>query len=254
MLKTCSTFHSTHLLIIPAIDIRGGRCVRLLQGNYDKETVYSNEPVTEALHWQKQGAKFLHIVDLDGAKEGKPANIKIVKSIVKAINIPSEFGGGIRTLKDAEEALEAGVSRIILGTAACENPSFVRNLINLLGKEKVVIGLDAKDGKASVRGWLKNTTFNVLELALRFSESGVMRFIYTDISVDGMLSGPNFESVATFCDKVPDCKVIASGGIASASDIKKLTGLAKNNLEGVIVGKALYDGHVKLSELIAAAG
>jgi phosphoribosylformimino-5-aminoimidazole carboxamide ribotide isomerase len=240
------------MIIFPAVDIRNGKCVRLLQGDYKKETVYSDTPEEEALRWQNQGGEFLHLVDLDGAKEGKPANLEAVGKICKAVNIPCELGGGIRNFEDAESVLSAGVSRIILGTVACENPDLVQQLLNKFGKEKIVVGIDAKNGKAAVRGWLEATDLDAVELALKFSSLGVGRIIYTDISTDGMLSGPNFDGIANLCDKVPECMIVASGGVSSVDDIKKLKALNKENLEGAIVGKALYDGRVTLKELLEA--
>jgi phosphoribosylformimino-5-aminoimidazole carboxamide ribotide isomerase len=242
------------MIIFPAVDIRNGKCVRLLQGDYNKETVYSDTPEEQALRWQNEGGEFLHLVDLDGAKEGKPANLEAVAKICKAVNIPCELGGGIRNFEDAQSVLSTGVSRLILGTVACESPTLVEQLIEKFGKEKVVVGIDAKNGKAAVRGWLESTDLDAVDLALKFSAMGVSRIIYTDISTDGMLSGPNFDGVANLCDKVPDCKIIASGGVSSVEDVRKLKALGKENLEGAIVGKALYDGRLTLKDLLAAAG
>jgi phosphoribosylformimino-5-aminoimidazole carboxamide ribotide isomerase len=236
--------------IFPAIDIRGGKCVRLIQGDYDRQTTYSDSPASQASLWEKQGAEFLHLVDLDGAKEGKPVNLDTIASITKAVKIPCELGGGIRTVEDAELIFQAGVERIILGTAACENPEVIEEMILKFSHEKIVIGIDAKNGKASVRGWQKQTSFKATDLAEAFARKGASRFIYTDISTDGMLSGPNYCAISEFCDAVPGAKVIASGGISSADDVIKLMNLGKKNLEGVIIGKALYEGKILLSDLI----
>ncbi len=240
------------MIIFPAVDIRGGKCVRLLQGDYSKETVYSETPEEEALKWQNEGGEFLHLVDLDGAKEGHPVNLEAVERICKAINIPCELGGGIRNFKDAEAVLNTGVSRIILGTVACESPTLVEQLIEKFGAERIVVGIDAKNGKAATRGWLEATELDAVELAVKFSEMGVVRIIYTDIATDGMLSGPNCEAVANLCNKVKGCKIVASGGVSSVKDVKALKALNKENLEGAIVGKALYDGRVTLKELLDA--
>lgn len=239
-----------HIIIIPAIDIRAGRCVRLIQGDYSKETVYSDNPAAQALIWQNQGAEYLHLVDLDGAKEGRPVNLKSVREITKAIKIPCELGGGIRTIEDAEKTFEAGIQRIILGTAACENLEFVVELIGRFSAERIVVGIDAKNGKVSVRGWVGITDTDPCGLASRAEKMGVGRFIYTDISTDGMLAGPNLDSLAAFCDAVPSAKVIASGGVSSISDARNIANLAKPNIEGIIIGKALYEKQISLPELI----
>ncbi len=236
--------------IFPAIDIRGGKCVRLIQGDYERQTTYSDSPAAQAALWEKQGAEFLHLVDLDGAKDGKPVNVETIASITKAIKIPCELGGGIRTVEDAELVFRAGIDRIIVGTAACENPKVIEEMIMKFSHEKIVIGIDAKNGKASVRGWQKETSFNATDLAEEFSRKGANRFIYTDISTDGMLSGPNYCAISEFCDAVPGAKVIASGGISSTDDVIKLMNLGKKNLEGVIIGKALYEGKILLSDLL----
>ncbi|OGV47312.1 MAG: 1-(5-phosphoribosyl)-5-[(5-phosphoribosylamino)methylideneamino]imidazole-4-carboxamide isomerase [Lentisphaerae bacterium GWF2_44_16] len=239
------------MIILPAVDIRNGKCVRLVQGDYNKETIYSERPEEEALRWQKEGAEFLHLVDLDGAKKGCPWNIEAIRNICMKVNVPCELGGGIRTAEDADRIFSLGIVRIIIGTAACEKPSLVRELIENFGTDRIVLGIDAKNGKTAVRGWLKSTEIAPVALAEKFAEAGIVRIIYTDISTDGMLSGPNFEGIALLCDKVPSCKIIASGGMSSADDVRKLKALGKPNLEGAIVGKALYDGRTTLKELMA---
>jgi phosphoribosylformimino-5-aminoimidazole carboxamide ribotide isomerase len=215
-----------------------------------KTTWFSAE---QAKEWEDGGAEFIHLVDLDGAKNGAPANLEAVKAITDAVSIPCELGGGIRTIKDAEAVFNAGVSRIILGTIACREPELVDVMIEKFGAEKIVIGIDAKDGKAAVEGWLDDTGLDAFKLAEDFAKKGVKRFIYTDISTDGMLTGPNLEAQAELCERVPGCAVIASGGVAQALDIANLADLNKENLEGVIVGKALYDGRTTLKELLEAA-
>lgn len=237
------------MLIIPAIDIRGGKCVRLFQGDYNQETVYNEFPAEQARKFQEEGASIIHLVDLDGAKAGKPVNLDVVRSICSAVTIPCELGGGIRTVEDAKAAFEAGVHRVILGTTACENPHLVRDFISTFGADKVVMGIDAKGGMVAVKGWVETSTLDVFELIAKLEEMGVTRFIYTDISTDGALSGPNLDSVAAVCSRIPRCGVIASGGISGVEDIKNLRELGKENLEGVIVGKALYAGKVTFQEL-----
>lgn len=239
------------MIILPAIDIRGGRCVRLVQGDYSKETVYSDSPASQAAAWRDQGAEFLHLVDLDGAKEGRPVNLESVAAITKAISIPCELGGGIRTLEDAEKAFTSGVARVILGTAACENLGLVKDFIAKFSAERIVVGIDAKNGKVSVRGWIDTTNVDPCVLARQAAAIGILRFIYTDISTDGMLGGPNLQSLSAFCDAVTGSKVIASGGVSSVSDVKGIAKLARPNIEGIIVGKALYEGKATLKELSA---
>ena len=191
------------MLIIPAIDIRNGKCVRLVQGDYARETVYSDSPSEQAAKWRDGGAKFIHLVDLDGAKAGKIVNLDAVKEICRTVNVPTELGGGIRTVADAEKALGAGVSRVIIGTTACENPELVTEMIQKFGADKIVVGIDAKNGKAAVKGWLESSGLDAVDLAVAMAKLGVKRIIYTDISTDGMLSGPNLQANAALCDKVP---------------------------------------------------
>lgn len=241
------------MLIIPAIDIRGGKCVRLFQGDYSQETVYGENPVEQAIRWEKEGAHIIHLVDLDGAKAGHPVNTEVIRSICQTVHIPCEIGGGIRTLDDAKKLFDAGVYRIILGTAACENPSLAKEFITAFSTERVVVGVDARAGNVAVNGWVENSGVDVFDLIRQLQDSGVSRFIYTDIATDGALSGPNCDAVAAVCARIPYSNVIASGGISSARDIRSLKERNKKNLEGVIVGKALYDGKVTFAELEAEA-
>lgn len=241
------------MLIIPAIDIRGGKCVRLFQGDYNRETVYGDSPAEQAVRWEKEGAHIIHLVDLDGAKAKQPVNLDAVREICSAVHIPCELGGGIRTLEDARKAFDAGVYRIILGTVACENPKLAKEFVSEFTAERVVVGIDARGGCVAVNGWLENSGVDAYELVLTLQEMGVTRFIYTDIATDGALSGPNCDAIAALCSRVPRCGVISSGGISSARDITALRELRKDNLEGVIVGKALYDGKISYKELEGAA-
>lgn len=241
------------MLIIPAIDIRGGKCVRLFQGDYNRETVYGDSPAEQAVRWEKEGAHIIHLVDLDGAKAKQPVNLDAVREICSAVHIPCELGGGIRTLEDARKAFDAGIYRIILGTVACENPKLAKEFVSEFTAERVVVGIDARGGCVAVNGWLENSGVDAYELVLTLQDMGVTRFIYTDIATDGALSGPNCDAIAALCSRVPRCGVISSGGISSARDITALRELRKDNLEGVIVGKALYDGKTSYKELEGAA-
>ena len=237
------------MIVIPAIDLRGGRCVRLFQGDYAKETVYSDDPAGQAKKFEEAGARIIHLVDLDGAKAGHPVNLDVIASICKAVKIPCELGGGIRTAEDAETVFKAGISRVILGTVACENPQLAADFIRRFGHEKVVVGIDAKDGYVAIKGWIESSKTLATDLAVKMASLGVKRFIFTDIATDGALTGPNVKSMSHFCDLLPGCQVIASGGISAAKDISSLCKLDKSNLEGVIVGKALYDGRATFKEL-----
>ncbi len=238
------------MIILPAIDIRDGKCVRLLQGDYDKETIYADNPVTQAKKWENEGGEIIHLVDLDGAKEGFSVNLSIIKNICNTVNIPCELGGGIRSIQNIKDMLDAGVSRVILGTIALKNPAIVKKAIEKFGAEKIVVGIDAKDGMVAINGWRETTNTKALSIAKEFVAMGLERIIYTDIATDGMMQGPNFAEIATLCDTVPSCKIIASGGVSSVENVIKLKELNKVNLEGAIVGKALYDGSVSLEELL----
>lgn len=239
------------MLVIPAIDIVSGKCVRLYQGDYDRKIVYADSPADTAVSWEKQGAEILHLVDLDGAKEGRIVNIDSIRSICSRLKIPCELGGGIRTINDAEIAFDAGIARVIIGTAAIRNPTLISDLLERFGQERVVLGIDARDGKAAVSGWLETTNTDAVKLAWDFAKLGIRRFIYTDISKDGALSGPNIEMTSIFCRELKSCNVIASGGVGSIEHIKNLITQSKlyRNLEGVIIGKALYEKKLSLQEI-----
>ena len=241
------------MLIIPAIDIRGGKCVRLFQGDYNKETVYAEDPAEQAVRWENEGAHIIHLVDLDGAKAKHPVNLDAIRRICSSVRIPCELGGGIRTIEDARKAFDAGVYRIILGTVACENPKLAKEFVSAFSAERVVVGVDARAGSVAVNGWLENSGVDSDEHILTLQDMGVTRFIYTDIATDGALSGPNCDAIAAVCSRIPRSSVIASGGISSARDILSLRELRKDNLEGAIVGKALYDGKTTYKELDEAA-
>ena len=236
------------MIIFPAIDLRGGKCVRLIQGDYSKETVYSDDPQATALKWQSLGAKFLHVVDLDGAKAGSPQNLDAIKKILDAVNIPIEVGGGIRTLDDMEKILSLGVRRVILGSVAVENISLVEAAVKKFG-DKVVVGIDARGGFVAVHGWEKSSNVTVGTLAKKIVAAGVKTIIYTDISKDGMLSGVNAEIFSNL-QKFSGAEIIASGGVKSIDDIKALKAA---KIAGVIVGKAIYTGALDLKLAINEA-
>ena len=236
------------MIIFPAIDLRGGKCVRLIQGDFDKETVYSDDPQATALKWQAMGAKFLHVVDLDGARAGSPQNISAIKNILDAVAIPIEVGGGIRTLDDMEKLLALGVRRVILGSVAVENISLVEDAAKKFG-DKIVVGIDARGGFVATHGWEKSSAVKAEELAKKIVAAGVKTIIYTDISKDGMLSGVNAESFAELA-KNSGAEIIASGGVKSIEDIRALKAA---KIAGVIVGKAIYTGALDLAAAIAEA-
>ena len=235
--------------IIPAIDIRGGKCVRLYQGDYGQQTTFADNPVEVALQWKSQGARWLHVVDLDGAAVGEPRNAAVVKRIIGRSALLMELGGGIRKEEVAEELLHSGVSRIVLGTAAIEKPELVEKLNRRFG-QAVVVGLDARDGKIAIHGWRKDTVFDVLDLAREMTRIGVKRFIYTDVRRDGTLTEPNFDAIGKLMDRL-DVPLVASGGVARLEHLQRLGELG---VEGAIIGKALYTGDINLREAIARFG
>lgn len=232
--------------IIPAIDLRGGKCVRLYQGDYSQETVFSDDPVDIALKWQALGAERMHLVDLDGAARGELCNLATIGKITSKINIPCQVGGGIREIKTIEQLLAAGVKRVILGTAAVENPKLIKEACLNFG-EAIILGLDARGGYICTRGWLEKTDLKATTLARDMAGLGAKRFIYTDISRDGTLTEPNFEAVAELLREI-DFPVIASGGVSSISHLRRLNRLGA---EGAIVGRALYTGDMRLEEALA---
>jgi phosphoribosylformimino-5-aminoimidazole carboxamide ribotide isomerase len=239
------------ITIIPAIDLKNGRCVRLRQGKADQETVYSDNPVDIAKQWLKEGAQRLHIVDLDGAFKGSHVHIDVLKDIVCAVDIPIEFGGGLRTDEDIDNVLQAGAKYAIIGTRACESANVLIELVEKYG-EHIIVGIDAHEGKVQTKGWTKTSQCSAIDLARIADKAGVSSIIYTDTSKDGMLQGISRESIMELCQAV-SCEVIASGGISSVEDIKTLRDLHGSNLTGAIVGKALYEGTVSLRELLKAS-
>lgn len=233
--------------ILPAIDLRGGKVVRLQQGLADKQTTYSDDPIAVAAGWEQQGAEELHIVDLDGAFSGQPQNLHIVEQIAKTINIPIELGGGMRDEQSIDEALAAGVTRVVIGTKACDSLDFVRSVVNKFGGESIAVGIDAKNGIVSVKGWTEASKWDAVALSQAVSVTGAATIIYTDISTDGMFTGPNIPALKQILESV-DLQVIASGGVASVDHIRALRDIP--NLYGAIVGKALYDQKVTLAQIL----
>lgn len=240
------------MIIYPAIDIRGGRCVRLTEGRFDKETVFADNPADMARKWATAGAEYLHVVDLDGALAGKSVNLAVVSNIVKAANIPVQLGGGIRTLANIEQVLQAGVSRVILGSVAVRSPELVWEACRQFGSQ-IVVGIDARDGQAAVDGWEVSGGVGAEELAKKMAEAGVTRIIYTDISRDGTLQGVNVTATASLA-KAAGIPVIASGGVKSLEDITALKAAnVEGGIEGIIVGKAIYTGAVDVAAAIRLA-
>jgi phosphoribosylformimino-5-aminoimidazole carboxamide ribotide isomerase len=234
------------MLIIPAIDIKDGRCVRLFQGEMDKETIYFDHPIDAARHWVKEGATFIHVVDLNGAVEGRPVHTREVEAICKETTLSVELGGGLRSAASVKAALDLGVSRVVVGTAAYDNQEFLRALCKQF-PERIVVGLDARGGKVAVKGWKETTSMDAVDLAKRCAADGASRIIYTDISRDGTREGVNVEETLRLARSV-SIPVIASGGVATLEDIRRLLPLAAHGVEGVIVGRALYNGSFKLKE------
>lgn len=235
--------------LYPAIDIIDGQCVRLVQGDYSQKTTFAQDPVEVALRWQAEGGAFLHIVDLDGAKSGGMNNFEVISRIAAALSIPIEVGGGIRDMYAAEKMFQAGAARVILGTSALRDTEFVRNAVKAFG-EKIVVGIDAKDGKVAVSGWEEVSDKSALDFAKEMEACGVQTLIYTDIATDGMLKGPNLEAMSEMAAHV-SIDVVASGGVSSIEDLKALI---KTGVEGAIIGKALYTGDIQLRDAIREIG
>jgi phosphoribosylformimino-5-aminoimidazole carboxamide ribotide isomerase len=239
------------VLIIPAIDIKDGRCVRLFQGEMDQETIYFDSPLDAAKHWVKEGATLIHIVDLNGAVEGRPVHSREVETICKETGLAVELGGGLRSVEAVEAALKLGVVRVVIGTAAYSDPEFLRALCTSF-PGKIVVGIDARNGKVAVKGWKETTATDAVELAKRCEADGASRIVYTDISRDGTREGVNLDETRRLAQSVK-IPVIASGGVATLNDIRKLSPLEKEGVEGVIVGQALYAGAFTLRESMEVA-
>ena len=236
--------------IIPAIDLLGGACVRLHQGDYNQVTRFSDDPVAQALSWQEQGATRLHLVDLDGAKSGDPVNDASVRAITAALTIPVQLGGGVRSVERAESLLACGLDRVILGTAAIENPALVGELASKY-PNRIIVGIDARDGKVATRGWIEESNVEATTLAKELSQVGIAAIISTDIATDGTLAGPNLDALRSMAE-ASSVPVIASGGVGCMADLLALLALEPHGVSGVIVGRALYDGRAMLREGIEA--
>jgi len=240
------------MIILPAIDLKDGRCVRLRQGKAEDVTVYADDPVAQALAWREQGAEQLHVVDLDGAFQGEPRHTAVIERIVRAIGIPVEVGGGLRSDAHVEQLLAAGAARAIIGTRALESVEALAVLVRRFG-DAIAVGIDARDGFVQVKGWVETTGTRATALAQQVADAGVRTIIYTDTATDGMLGGPNLTAMREICRAVPACRVIASGGVSAPEHVVALKALGCANLFGAIVGKALYDGKTTLAAMRAAA-
>ncbi|MFC0274646.1 1-(5-phosphoribosyl)-5-[(5-phosphoribosylamino)methylideneamino]imidazole-4-carboxamide isomerase [Metabacillus herbersteinensis] len=238
----------SQFILYPAIDMRGGKCVRLLQGDYNKETVYGDSPFDMAKTFADDGASWIHMVDLDGAKQGKLVNHQYVLDVASKLSAKVQIGGGIRTEEDVDFYLQNGVDRVILGSAAISNPTFVKKMLSKY-QEKIAIGIDAKDGYVSTEGWLNTSNVKATELGKELARAGAEVFIFTDIATDGMLSGPNVAAIVEMAE-VTGKSVIASGGVSSLSDLKTLSTYKASGVSGAIVGKALYTNKFQLSDAL----
>ena len=237
------------MIVIPAIDLKDGQCVRLEQGLMERDTVFCDSPAEQALTWQNQGAELLHLVDLNGAFAGEPKNRSSIEEIVRSVSIPTQLGGGIRDIQTIEAYLSLGINRVILGTAAQRNPELVKEACRLF-PGRIVVGIDAKDGLVAVQGWAEVTDISARELAQKFEGFGVAAVIYTDISRDGMLIGPNIDATRALAEAVA-IPIIASGGVSKMADIEALMAIEESGVVGVITGKAIYTGAIRLADAIA---
>ena len=240
------------MIVLPAIDLKDGLCVRLRQGRADDVTVYGDDPAAQARDWAAEGGRELHVVDLDGAFDGEPRHAEVIARIIKAFGGPVEVGGGLRTPEALRAVIEAGATRAIIGSAALEDPSFLTSAVECYG-DKIAVGIDARNGFVQTKGWVNTTNVKAVALASAVAKMGVKTIIYTDTATDGMLGGPNLTQMAAICDAAPSCNITASGGVSSPYDIANLKALERPNLRAAIVGKALYDGRTTLRELNIAA-
>lgn len=240
------------MIIYPAIDLKDGQCVRLLRGDMDKATVFSDDPGAQAKLFEDAGFEWLHLVDLNGAFEGKPVNKAAVKTILANVSVPVQLGGGIRTMQLVEEWLEAGITRVILGTVALRNPSFVREACRLFPGQ-VAVGIDAHEGKVAVSGWAEISNVTASDLAHSFEDAGVAAIIYTDIQRDGAMQGPNLEETVKLAESL-STPVIVSGGVSSVSDIQNIAAHEISGIEGMVIGRALYDKSITPEAALAAIG
>ena len=240
------------MTIYPAIDLRGGKCVRLFQGLASEETIYFEDPLDAARKWIDDGAKHMHLVDLDGAFSGGSANLDAVQKIAQETQLRVQLGGGMRDDYSVKEALALGLNRVIIGTRACTDPQWVGELVEEFGPDKIVVGIDAKDGLVATKGWVETTEIEAIDLAQQMQDLGARWIIHTDVATDGAMKGPNLEAQQKIAEAVPDCQIIASGGVTSYADIDDLRELseATPNIEGVIIGRALYEGTIELSKIL----
>jgi phosphoribosylformimino-5-aminoimidazole carboxamide ribotide isomerase len=240
------------MTIYPAIDLRGGKCVRLFQGLASEETIYFEDPLDAARKWIDEGAKHMHLVDLDGAFSGGLANLDAVRKITKEPQLRVQLGGGMRDDQSVREALSLGLDRVIIGTRACTDPQWVGELIKEFGPDKIVVGIDAKEGLVATKGWVETTQIGATDLAQQMQALGVRWIIHTDVATDGAMKGPNLEAQQKIAEAVPSCQIIASGGVTSSGDIDNLRKLSKStpNIEGVIIGRALYEGTIELAQIL----
>jgi len=240
------------MTIYPAIDLRGGKCVRLFQGLASEETIYFEDPLDAARKWIEVGAKYMHLVDLDGAFSGGSANLDAVQKIAQETQLRVQLGGGMRDDYSVKEALALGLNRVIIGTRACTDPQWVGELVEEFGPDKIVVGIDAKDGLVATKGWVETTEIEAIDLAQQMQDLGARWIIHTDVATDGAMKGPNLEAQQKIAEAVPDCQIIASGGVTSYADIDDLRELseATPNIEGVIIGRALYEGTIELSKIL----
>lgn len=241
------------MIIYPAIDLKDGQCVRLVQGKQENKTVYSDNPGLIARSFQEQGAEYLHVVDLDGAFEGASRNLQAIQEIAAAIDIPFQVGGGLRTRSAVERMLAIGASRVIIGTRALQSSGFMEELLEVFGPGQIVLGIDARDGMVAIEGWLEKSSVPALEFGLQMRQLGVVTAVYTDVSRDGLLQGPNLAAIGEMAS-YSGLQIIASGGVSSAENIRDLCKMEAIGVMGAIIGKALYDGKLSLAEALAAAG
>lgn len=234
------------MILFPAIDIKNGHCVRLRQGNFEEIHVYSNAPQNIAKQWEADGASYIHIVDLDGALVGHSVNDEVIKTIVSEVNLPIQVGGGIRSIKDIDHKLSLGIERVIIGTKAVNDPGFVKEAINIFGADRIIIGIDAKDGLVAIEGWGTVSNHQAVSFALEMKKYGIHTIVYTDISKDGMLQGPNIEHTKEMVDAT-GLQIIASGGVSSMKDLEMLQEIG---VYGVIIGKALYENKIELKQAV----
>ena len=240
------------MIILPAIDLKDGKCVRLRQGRAEDVTVYGDDPAQQARVWRDQGGRELHVVDLDGAFAGTPRHAGVIRRIIEAFGGPVEVGGGLRTPEALNAVIEAGAARAIIGSAALEDPEFLAAAVELYG-DRIAVGIDARNGFVQTKGWVETTQVKATDLAAAVAKAGVKTIIYTDTATDGMLGGPNLTQMAAICDAAPTCQITASGGVSSPFDIENLKALERPNLRAAIVGKALYDGRTTIKEMNVAA-